>query len=94
MAKLSPRIASFPRGTDRASKKQMMGTRDQQIRELTAAELDEVLASGELLQNEYAGEVNKRHYWASINPRDLEFQATFDPWAAVELRRRNGELGR
>lgn len=94
MAKLSPRIASFPRGTDRASKKQMLGTRDQQIRELTAAELDEVLASGELLQNEYVGEVNKRYYWAAMNQKDLLFQATFDPWAEAELRRRNGELGR
>ena len=79
MAELTPRIKSFPKGTDRATRKLLTSKRDQEIRELTAAELEEVLANGELPHNEYVGEVNKRHYWASINPRDLEFQATFDP---------------
>ena len=67
--------------------------RNKRIREMTGDEL-EAARGGEIPENEYVGEVNKRHYWAAMNQKDLEFQATFDPWAAVELRRRNGELPR
>lgn len=64
------------------------------LRELSRADLEKALASGELLHNEYVGEVNRRAHWEAMNPKDLEFQATFDPWAEVELKRRKGELPR
>lgn len=67
--------------------------RNKRIREMTGAELD-AARGGEIPENEYVGEVNNRIYWQEMNQKDLEFQATFDPWAAVELRRRNGELPR
>ena len=64
------------------------------LREISREELEKALASGELLHNEYVGEVNRRAHWEAMNPKDLEFQATFDPWAEVELKRRKGELPR
>ena len=94
MAKLSPRITAFPRGTDRADKKQATSKRDQEIMELTQAELDECLASGELLQNEYNGEVNARKYYAQMNPAQLEFDATYIAHAVYEKERREGKRAR
>ena len=94
MAKLSTRIIAFPKGTPSDAKQQMLSKRATEIMELTQAELDECLASGELLQNEYNGEVNARKYYAQMNPAQLEFDATYIPHAAVEKRRRNGELAR
>ena len=63
--------------------------RAKQIREMPASELEAFC-----LPNELAGERNTRDYWGKMNPKDLEFQATFDPWAAVELARRKGEMPR
>ena len=63
--------------------------RAQQIRELPGAEL-----AAFCLPNELAGEISRRGYYGQMNPPQLEFQATYDPDAAVELKRRNGELPR
>lgn len=63
--------------------------RAQQIRELPGAEL-----AAFCLPNELAGEISRRYYYGQMNPAQLEFQATFDPDAAAELKRRNGELQR
>lgn len=59
------------------------------IREMPGAELEAFC-----LPNELAGEHNRRDYMGKMNQKELEFQATFDPWAAVELARRNGEMPR
>jgi hypothetical protein len=67
--------------------------RNKWLRELSGEELEKVRGA-EVPENEYVGEVNKRQYWAQMNPKELDFQATFDPWAEVELRRRKGELPR
>lgn len=63
--------------------------RQKQIREMPGAELEAFC-----LPNELAGERNRRWYFGQMNQKELEFQATFDPWAAVELARRNGTLPR
>jgi hypothetical protein len=63
--------------------------REKQIREMPAAELEAFC-----LPNELAGERNRRWYYGQMNQKELEFQATYEPWAAVELKRRNGELPR
>ena len=94
MAKLSPRIASFPMGTDRASKKLMASKRDTEIMELTRAELDECLASGELTQAEYNGESNTRRYYEGMNPAQLEFDCTYIAHAVYEKERREGKRAR
>lgn len=94
MAKLSPRIVSFPKGTDRAIKKQLTAKRDMEIMLLTGAELEEVLASGELGRNEYNGEINARQYYEGMNPAQLDFDATYVDHAKIELKRRKGELPR
>ncbi len=77
----------------RAKRKARQEPRNKWIREMTMVELN-AARGGEVPDNEYVGEANKRAYWQALNQKDLEFQATFDPWAAVELRRRNGELPR
>lgn len=61
------------------------------LRELSRADLEKARGA-EVTENEYVGEVNKRQYWGEMNERDLEWQATFDPWAEAELKRRNGDL--
>ncbi len=63
--------------------------REKQIREMPADELEAFC-----LPNELATERNRRAYYSQMNPPELEYQATFNPWAAVELKRRNGELPR
>lgn len=63
--------------------------REKQIREMPGAELKDFC-----LPNELAGELNRRWYYGQMNQPELEFQATYEPWAAVELKRRNGELPR
>lgn len=63
--------------------------RGAEIRVLPASELTAVCTPGEM-----AGELNQRAYFAQMNQKELEFQATFDPDAAAELARRNGELPR
>jgi len=75
--------------SDHDARKAAGQARAQQIRELPGAEL-----AAFCLPNELAGEINRRAYFAQMNPKDLEFQATFDPDAAAELKRRNGELPR
>jgi len=63
------------------------------LRELSREALEKARGA-EVPENEYVGEINKRQHWEGMNQRDLEWQATFDPWAEVELKRRNGELPR
>jgi len=63
--------------------------RAQQIRELPGAELE-----GFCVPSELPGEQSRRWYFGQMNQTELEFQATFDPDAAAELKRRNGELPR
>lgn len=94
MTKLSPLYTSFPKSMPGEIRNQLLEKRAKEIRELTRAELDEVLASGELTQGEYNGEVNTRQYYEGMNPAQLDFDATFTPHAVVEKKRRNGELQR
>ena len=94
MAKLSPRIETVPKGTDRATRKQMTSKRDTEIMELTRAELDECLASGELTQAEYNGEANTRQYYEGMNPAQLEFDCTYIAHAVYEKERREGKRPR
>lgn len=63
--------------------------RAQQIRELPGAALAAFCYPAEL-----PGEMSRRAHYAEMNQKELEFQATFDPDAAAELQRRNGELPR
>lgn len=77
----------------RKIRKQRNAARDQRIREMPRTELD-AAKGGDVPENEYIGEVNQRAYWQGMNQKDLEFQATFDPYAEAELRRRKGELPR
>lgn len=59
------------------------------IRALPGDELEAACTPAEL-----AGEKTRRWYFAQMNQKELEFQATFDLDAAAELKRRNGELPR
>lgn len=63
--------------------------REKQIREMPAAELEAFCHP-----NELAGERNKRQYYAQMNQPELEKQAAYNPWAAIELDRRNGVVPR
>lgn len=63
--------------------------REKQIREMPKAEL-----AAFCLPNELAGELNRRQYYEQLNQPELEFQATYEPWAEVELARRNGTMPR
>ena len=94
MAKLSPRITSFPKGTPREVKQQMLSKRATEIRELTRAELDEALSSGELPRNEYNSEINQRIYYEQLNPAQLDFDATYIAHAVIEKERREGKRAR
>ena len=94
MAKLSPRIETFPKGTDRAGRKLLTSKRDTEIMELTRAELEEALASGDLTQAEYNGEVNTRQYYEQMNPAQLDFDCTYIAHAVYEKERREGKRGR
>jgi len=94
MAKLSPRITSFPKGTPVEVKQQMLSKRATEIMLLTKLELEEVLASGELPRNEYNSEIHQRIYYEQINPAQLDFDATYIEHAKVEKKRRAGELPR
>ena len=79
-----------PKGDALPSRKGVEGeARAAVIRELPGAELEAFCTPAEL-----AGEVSRRWYFAQMNPKELEFQATFDLDAAAELKRRNGELPR
>ena len=77
----------------RQARKARQEPRNKWLREISREELEKVRGA-EVPENEYVGESNKRQYWEAMNPKDLEFQATFDPWAEVELKRRRGELPR
>ena len=94
MAKLSPLYTSFPKGMPSEARQQLQSKRATEIRELPMAELNEVLASGELGRNEYDGEINQRIYYEQINPAQLDFDATYIEHAKVEKKRRAGELPR
>lgn len=94
MAKLSPRIVSFPKGTPSEVKQLQLSKRATEIMELTRAELEEVLASGELGRNEYDGEINMRAYYEQINPAQLDFDCTYIAHAVIEKERREGKRAR
>ena len=94
MAKLSPLYTSFPKGTPSEVKNQLLDKRATEIREMPMAELEEVLASGELGRNEYDGEINMRAYYEQLNPAQLDFDCTYIAHAVVEKKRRAGELPR
>lgn len=79
-----------PIGEANPSPKGVQGeTRAAEIRALPGADLEAFCTPAEL-----AGEITRRWYFAQMNPKELEFQATFDLDAAAELKRRNGELPR
>ena len=94
MAKLSPRIVSFPKGTPSEVKQLQLSKRATEIMELTRAELEETLASGELGRNEYDGEINKRAYYEQLNPAQLDFDCTYIAHAVIEKERREGKRPR
>ena len=94
MAKVRPRITSFPKGTPREVKQQMLSKRATEIRELTRAELEECLVSGELPRNEYNSEINQRIYYEQLNPQQLDFDATYIAHAVIEKERREGKRAR
>lgn len=94
MKKLSPQIVSFPKGTPREVKAQMLSKRATEIMELTRAELEECLASGELQRNEYNSEINQRIYYEQLNPAQLDFDCTYEAHAVYEKERREGKRAR
>lgn len=94
MTKLSPRVVTFPKSMDSAARKAVTDKRANEIMELTQAELDECLASGELTQAEYNGESNTRRYYEGMNPAQLEFDCTYIAHAVYEKERREGKRPR
>ena len=94
MAKLSPRITSFPKGTPQEVKQQMLSKRATEIMLLTKLELEDALASGELPRNEYNSEINQRIYYEQLNPAQLDFDATYIAHAVIEKERREGKRAR
>lgn len=71
-----------------------LSKRATEIMELTRAELEETLASGELGRNEYDGEINRRAYYEQINPAQLDFDCTYIAHAVIEKERREGKRAR
>lgn len=79
-----------PNGEANPSPKGVQGeARAAVIRALPGADLEAFCTPGE-----FTSEKTRRWYFAQMNQKELEFQATFDLDAAAELKRRNGELPR